>query len=393
MWNTSSGNQSTEGLGLEEGLQASSGNSSSDWDEWLDGWAGFWLEGVALPVVALFGIVGNILCVFVFTKKKMDLKPSFSNILKCLSVFDIIFLMGEIWIYGCVKVMPEYSWNYWIDPILFPYILPITQIALTGSVYSVVAVALERYFNICKPFHRNLGSVWDGLGYVFTIIIFSVLYNSLKFFEFTTEFTECAEVVMSVSDCEDILGISPNSSVATVQYTKLRTDLVYSTVNLITNTAVVGVIPIVVLFWLNSRIIRTMKKNTEIHNKLCSVERRDQAMTALLTGVVMMLVVCHTPKAVMNIYESYQRLVYGDLEHEPLWGRLVIKLSHFLLGLSSAGNILIYSYKDFNFRNILAQECSILQSCSERQEGAPHSRHGSLTEHVPMRQLTGVTTV
>ena len=29
-------------------------------------------------------------------------------------------------------------------------------------------------------------------------------------------------------------------------------------------------------------------------------------MTALLTGVVMMLVVCHTPKAVMNIYESYQ---------------------------------------------------------------------------------------
>ena len=37
---------------------------------------------------------GNILCVFVFTKKKMDLKPSFSNILKCLSLFDILFLVG-----------------------------------------------------------------------------------------------------------------------------------------------------------------------------------------------------------------------------------------------------------------------------------------------------------
>jgi hypothetical protein len=28
-------------------------------------------------------------------------------------------------------------------------------------------------------------------------------------------------------------------------------------------------------------------------------------MTALLTGVVMVMVVCHTPKVVMNIYECY----------------------------------------------------------------------------------------
>jgi hypothetical protein len=31
-------------------------------------------------------------------------------------------------------------------------------------------------------------------------------------------------------------------------------------------------------------------------------------MTALLSGVVLVLIVCHTPKAVINIYESYQVL-------------------------------------------------------------------------------------
>ena len=31
--------------------------------------------------------------------------------------------------------MPEYHWNHWIDPIVFPYILPVTQIALTGEVF------------------------------------------------------------------------------------------------------------------------------------------------------------------------------------------------------------------------------------------------------------------
>ena len=38
-------------------------------------------------------------------------------------------------------------------------------------------------------------------------------------------------------------------------------------------------------------------------------------------------------------------LSYGQLPHEPLWGRIMIKFSHLLLTLSSAVNILIYSYK------------------------------------------------
>ena len=36
------------------------------------------------------------------------------------------------------------------------------------------------------------------------------------------------------------------------------------------------------------------------------IHRRDQTMTALLTGIVVVLVVCHLPKAIMNVYECYQ---------------------------------------------------------------------------------------
>ena len=38
------------------------------------------------------------------------------------------------------QVMPEYHWNHWIDPIVFPYILPITQIALTGDVVNDIDI-------------------------------------------------------------------------------------------------------------------------------------------------------------------------------------------------------------------------------------------------------------
>ena len=38
-------------------------------------------------------------------------------------------------------------------------------------------------------------------------------------------------------------------------------------------------------------------------------------------------------------------IVHGEMIHEPLWGRVIIKLSHLLLTISSASNIIIYSTK------------------------------------------------
>lgn len=40
-------------------------------------------------------VSGNILCVSVFSRSKLDLKPAFANILKCLSVFDSVFLVSR----------------------------------------------------------------------------------------------------------------------------------------------------------------------------------------------------------------------------------------------------------------------------------------------------------
>ena len=58
--------------------------------------------------------------------------------------------------YALQNFTSEEIFYQYMDPFLTPYILPLTQISLTGSVYSVIAVAVERYFNICKPFSRNL---------------------------------------------------------------------------------------------------------------------------------------------------------------------------------------------------------------------------------------------
>ena len=39
--------------------------------------------------------------------------------------------------------------------------------------------------------------------------------------------------------------------------------------------------------------------------------RRDKTMIGLLTGVVLVLIICHTPKTIINVYESYQVLIHS----------------------------------------------------------------------------------
>ena len=69
------------------------------------------------PVLKVY-LSGNILCVWTFNKKDVELKPSFANLLKCLSVFDTIFLVSRnfnspefsrlvkfsSWLYICLNV-------------------------------------------------------------------------------------------------------------------------------------------------------------------------------------------------------------------------------------------------------------------------------------------------
>lgn len=68
--------------------------------------------------------------------------------------------------------MPEYHWNHWIDPIVFPYILPVTQIALTGVtcicvfvVIPLIVVSISLLLLLsCSPMQTQkiyIGHAWD----------------------------------------------------------------------------------------------------------------------------------------------------------------------------------------------------------------------------------------
>ena len=65
-------------------------------------------------------------------------------------------------------------------------------------------------------------------------------------------------------------------------------------------------------------------------------------MTALLSGVVVVLVVCHTPKTVINIYECYQvnsvrKIIFqgkmGDIiDHYSLSTLITLRKTGYIIG-------------------------------------------------------------
>ena len=74
-----------------------------------------------------------------------------------------------------------------------------------------------------------------------------------------------------------------------------------------------GLLPMLLLAVLNTLIYRAVSSARRHHVSLVSrasssSHRRDGTMAALLSGIVLIFVICHTPKAILNLYEVYEVL-------------------------------------------------------------------------------------
>ena len=54
----------------------------------------FWIVGVAITVVSVVGILGNIICILMFQYKRLNMNQTFASLLKWLAVIDSFFLVS-----------------------------------------------------------------------------------------------------------------------------------------------------------------------------------------------------------------------------------------------------------------------------------------------------------
>ena len=86
-----------------------------------------------------------------------------------------------------------------------------------------------------------------------------------------------------------------------------------------------------------------------------SRRKKEDNLAAIFMGFIMVFLICHLPRLGLNIHElatiehamDCQR---AGLKAFPLWSLIMISLSHLLLVLNSATNILIYCCLSSKFR-------------------------------------------
>lgn len=130
----------------------------------------YYIDGVALTIISIFGIVGTLLSLRVLLKRQ--LRNSFSSLLSALAVSDSLFLLFAILVIG----LPEVS--QWYMTQISVYVTPIAYgfmgIARTGSVYCTMCVTLERYYATAKPFASN---GWIKKRLMPGAFAFAIVYN------------------------------------------------------------------------------------------------------------------------------------------------------------------------------------------------------------------------
>ena len=81
----------------------------------------------------------------------------------------------------------------------------------------------------------------------------------------------------------------------------------------------------------------------------------EDRLAMIFLGFAVVFLVCHLPRLVLNFYEAANIHHWNDCEaagekHVPLWFSYTIVLSHLLLAVNSATNIIVYTSLSLQFR-------------------------------------------
>jgi len=283
----------------------------------------FYINGCAIILIAILGNLGNFVCISLLQCRNSKLNPTFSNLITWLAVIDSVFLIFLALTFSLPCLSEEYK--KWIFPALLPTSLPLTSIALTASLYMVVAASIERYLQLTQPRHSDKGSF---LGYVLPVVIFSAIYNIPKFFEFYTTY-------------------SGSDSLPSLQVSEFRKNSDYSKYVLGSNFVFMGLLPFTVLIVLNFCIYKRMHSPSAAH------QYESTKMGALLFTIVLVQLLSHLPRTALNFYEIYMTLFIGDVTLSQPW---LVDISHLSLALASSSNVAILAAQDLKFRAVLVSD-------------------------------------
>lgn len=340
----------------------------------------WWLDTPSYLVVGLIGFTLNALAIWILLMQTMW-SNFFNRILLCLSAYDSGFILC-----GLLEIFRKWL-QFPVQQYLFAHFFyPFRSMAMCSSIYTTLALTLERYQAITSPIEYRNRSANMTLGkrlfiYVAPVTFLSFLYYLPKFFDlYIDQVSNCTIVVNDTLLSDESLKSESNIVNCQTSYeikpTQLRLDHQYIVWYLnVSNLLVTCVIPIGLLIFMNCRIASSLneyrqrrpcgnsKPNESISDRTKnSKANMDIKQTFMLFSIVILFVICHSLRIIMNVAEflKFQKSEDGTncKSQIRLWEHICMPLSEFLLLFNSSANFFVYMLFDKAFQKILRERFS-----------------------------------
>lgn len=364
----------------------------------------FATEGVGLATVAFLGILANLLSIAILTKRTM--KTQISALLITLAVFDILFLFCTFPVFSVMSIIEFVTFINecyydeenndgsnsttrleFLSPTMqdmyyycLPFLYGFTHLCKVGSVFTTLAVSLERYFAVCHPLWIRIRRCPPAM-YIILVTVFAFAFNIPKFLEF--------EAIVS------------ETGGTAVKATALRTDQHYIVYyNFLTKTVITELFPYVSLIFLNACIYREIRRSVKLQQSMrCNQSQNEEIKSAnVVVGVVALSIVCHIWKIVPDLYEAIIQIMPtsvpetnitdllnhcsihpGEIGEVPdLKIEMIIDTSHLLVAVNSAANFFIYYLLRKNFRDAVWK----LLTCKNTDADRDRTNHLNSTANI-----------
>lgn len=280
----------------------------------------FVTEGAMVTGIGLLGIVANIISLVILSRPQM--RSSVNCGLQGLAVFDTVVLICAVLMLGLKKLGSRVQflriYSLAISPYVIPFAYPIGLIAQTGSVWTTVAVTVERYIAVCHPLKAKSMCTYRRARLFNAIIMtMSIIYNIPRFLE-----VEHAE----------IYSAELNRTIYKVVASQLRVNkLYYEVYHIWLYLLVMYFIPFLVLTILNIYIWRTVRRANRERQILSRKQEGEFSLAIMLLCVVTVFLMCNILALIVNIIE------YFDIFFSAL-----VRVSNLLITVNSSVNFVIY---------------------------------------------------
>ncbi|KAI6175341.1 G-PROTEIN-RECEP-F1-2 domain-containing protein [Aphelenchoides bicaudatus] len=280
-------------------------------------WIQYLINTVFIPIVCVPGVFAASVCVIVFTRPKM--RSSLNIYLAGLSLFDLLLLVMSLLIYPpmsiCMRTQGDFICNFFWRTALVTF--PISLVCQTASVWTCVAITVDRYLAIQYPLKtRVLCTPFKALAVLLIIGAISLLYKMPSAFELKLD--DCGRVVQ----------------------TELRLNEIYIMVyNTYGYVLFLIVIPWTIMIILNLTVVRAVhnayRKRQSLVEGNHKVDDKERRVTIMALVMLSTFIVFNLLAGLNNVIEAFA--VYSGYKE------FRIPLGNLLVCVNSASNILIYS--------------------------------------------------